>query len=146
MLTKKIKTRLLFLVSIILITLSFLIFIYLNLKQNILYFKTPSEIFTNTTIEASSMIRVGGMVKKDSIRQNNKEIRFILTDYKKELIVVYSGTVPNLFSEEQGAVVEGILNDKKYLIADRILAKHDENYMPQSAIDKMKNNGIWRGD
>ncbi len=130
MLTKKIKTRLLFLVSIILITLSFLTFIYLNLKQNILYFKTPSEIFTNTTIEASSMIRVGGMVKKDSIRQNNKEIRFILTDYKKELIVVYSGTVPNLFSEEQGAVVEGILNDKKYLIADRILAKHDENYMP----------------
>ena len=130
MLTKKIKTRLLFLVSIILITLSFLIFIYLNLKQNILYFKTPSEIFTNTKIEASSMIRVGGMVKKNSIRQNNKEIRFILTDYKKELIVVYSGTVPNLFSEEQGAVVEGILNDKKYLIADRILAKHDENYMP----------------
>ena len=130
MLTKKIKSRLLFLALISLITLSFLIFIYLNLKQNILYFKTPSEIFTNTTIEASSMIRVGGMVKKDAIRQNNKEITFILTDYKKELIVVYSGTVPNLFSEEQGAVVEGILNDKKYLIADRILAKHDENYMP----------------
>ena len=140
MLTKKIKTRLLFLVSIILITISFLIFIYLNLKQNILYFKTPSEIFTNTTIEASSMIRVGGMVKKDSIRQNNKEIRFILTDYKKELIVVYSGTVPNLFSEEQGAVVEGILNDKKYLIADRILAKHDENYMPPQMKKILKEN------
>ena len=140
MLTKKIKTRLLFLVSIILITLSFLIFIYLNLKQNILYFKTPSEIFTNTTIEASSMIRVGGMVKKDSIRQNNKEIRFILTDYKKELIVVYSGTVPNLFSEEQGAVVEGVLNDKKYLIADRILAKHDENYMPPQMKKILKEN------
>ena len=130
MLTKKIKTRLLFLVSIILITLSFLIFIYLNLKQNILYFKTTSEIFMNNSIEGNSMIRVGGMVKKDSIRQSNKEIKFILTDYKKELIVVYSGTVPNLFSEGQGAVVEGILNDKKYLIADRILAKHDENYMP----------------
>ena len=140
MLTKKIKTRLLFLVSIILITLSFLIFIYLNLKQNILYFKTPSEIFTNTTIEASSMIRVGGMVKKDSIQQNNKEIRFILTDYKKELIVVYSGTVPNLFSEEQGAVVEGVLNDKKYLIADRILAKHDENYMPPQMKKILKEN------
>ena len=140
MLTQKIKTRLLFLVSIILITLSFLIFIYLNLKQNILYFKTPSEIFTNTSIEASSMIRVGGMVKKDSIRQNNKEIRFILTDYKKELIVVYSGTVPNLFSEEQGAVVEGILNDKKYLIADRILAKHDENYMPPQMKKILKEN------
>ena len=140
MLTKKIKTRLLFLASIILITLSFLIFIYLNLKQNILYFKTPSEIFMNTTIEASSMIRVGGMVKKDSIPQNNKEIRFILTDYKKELIVVYSGTVPNLFSEEQGAVVEGILNDKKYLIADRILAKHDENYMPPQMKKILKEN------
>ena len=140
MLTKKIKTRLLFLVSIILITLSFLIFIYLNLKQNILYFKTPSEIFTNTTIEASSMIRVGGMVKKDSIRQNNKEIRFILTDYKKELIVVFSGTVPNLFSEEQGAVVEGVLNVKKYLIADRILAKHDENYMPPQMKKILKEN------
>ena len=140
MLTKKIKTRLLFLASITLITLSFLIFIYLNLKQNILYFKTPSEIFMNTSIEASSMIRVGGMVKKDSIRQNNKEIRFILTDYKKELIVVYSGTVPNLFSEEQGAVVEGILNDKKYLIADRILAKHDENYMPPQMKKILKEN------
>ena len=140
MLTKKIKSRLLFLALISLITLSFLIFIYLNLKQHILYFKTPSEIFTNTTIEASSMIRVGGMVKKDSIRQNNKEITFILTDYKKELIVVYSGTVPNLFSEGQGAVVEGILNDKKYLIADRILAKHDENYMPPQMKKILKEN------
>ena len=140
MLTKKIKSRLLFLALISLITLSFLIFIYLNLKQNILYFKTPSEIFTNTSIEASSMIRVGGMVKKDSIRQNNKEITFILTDYKKELIVVYSGSVQNLFSEEQGAVVEGILNDKKYLIADRILAKHDENYMPPQMKKILKEN------
>ena len=140
MLTKKIKTRLLFLVSIILITLSFLIFIYLNLKQNILYFKTPSEIFMNSPIEGNSMIRVGGMVKKDSILQNNEEIRFVLTDYERELIVVYSGTVPNLFSEEQGAVVEGILNDKKYLIADRILAKHDENYMPPQMKKILKEN------
>ena len=140
MLTKKIKTRLLFIISIILITLTFLIFIYLNLKQNILYFKTPSDIFMNSPIKGNSMIRVGGMVKKDSIRQSNKEIKFILTDYKKELIVVYSGAVPNLFSEEQGAVVEGILNDKKYLIADRILAKHDENYMPPQMKKILKEN------
>ncbi len=140
MLTKKIKTRLLFLFSIILIALSFLIFIYLNLKQNILYFKTTSEIFTDKPIERNSMIRVGGMVKKNSIRQTNKEIRFILTDYKKELIVVYSGAVPNLFTEGQGAVVEGILNDKKYLIADRILAKHDENYMPPQMKKILKEN------
>ena len=140
MLTKKIKTRLLFLASIILITLSFLFFVYLNLKQNILYFKTTSEIFTDKPIERNSMIRVGGMVKKNSIRQTNKEIRFILTDYKKELIVVYSGAVPNLFTEGQGAVVEGILNDKKYLIADRILAKHDENYMPPQMKKILKEN------
>ena len=140
MLTKKIKTRLLFLISIVFITVFFLIFIYFNLKQNILYFKTPSEIFTNNQIERNSMIRVGGMVKKDSILQNNDEIRFILTDYERELIVVYSGTVPNLFSEDQGAVVEGILNDKKYLIADRILAKHDENYMPPQMKKILKEN------
>ena len=140
MLTKKIKTRVLFLFLVLTISIIFLIFIYFNLKQNILYFKTPSEIFTNNQIERNSMIRVGGMVKKNSIRQNNKEIRFILTDYKKELIVVYSGTVPNLFSEEQGAVVEGTLNDKKYLIADRILAKHDENYMPPQMKKILKEN------
>ena len=138
MLTKKIKTRLLFLFSIILITISFLVFIYFNLKQNILYFKTPSEIFTNNGIENSTMVRVGGMVKKDSIQQTNKEIKFILTDYNKELIVVYNGAVPNLFSEERGAVVEGKLNDKKYLIADRILAKHDENYMPPQMKEILK--------
>ncbi len=140
MLTKKIKTRLLFLISIILVTLFFLVFIYFNLKQNILYFKTPSEVFNTNEIEGNSMVRVGGMVKKDSIQQNNREIKFILTDYKKELIVVYNGSVPNLFSEERGAVVEGRLNDRKYLVADRILAKHDENYMPPQIKEILKEN------
>ena len=140
MLTKKIKTRLLFLISIILVTLFFLVFIYFNLKQNILYFKTPSEVFNTNEIEGNSMVRVGGMVKKDSIQQNNREIKFILTDYKKELIVVYNGSVPNLFSEERGAVVEGRLNDRKYLVADRILAKHDENYMPPQMKEVLKEN------
>ena len=140
MLTKKIKTRLLFLISIILVSLFFLVFIYFNLKQNILYFKTPSEVFNTNEIEGNSMVRVGGMVKKDSIQQNNREIKFILTDYKKELIVVYNGSVPNLFSEERGAVVEGRLNDRKYLVADRILAKHDENYMPPQMKEILKEN------
>ena len=140
MLTKKIKTRLLFLISIILVTLFFLFFIYFNLKQNILYFKTPSEVFNTNETEGNSMVRVGGMVKKDSIQQNNREIKFILTDYKKELIVVYNGSVPNLFSEERGAVVEGRLNDRKYLVADRILAKHDENYMPPQMKEVLKEN------
>ena len=140
MLTKKIKTRLSFLISIIVITISFLVFIYFNLKQNILYFKTPSEVFKSNEVENRAMVRVGGMVKKDSIQQTNKEIKFILTDYKKELIVVYNGAVPNLFSEERGAVVEGKLNDKKYLIANRILAKHDENYMPPQMKKILKEN------
>ena len=127
---KKIKTRVLFLFSIVVVSILFLVFIYFNLKQNILYFKTPSEVFINNDIGKDTAVRVGGMVKKDSIEQNNQEIKFILTDYKKEIMVVYKGAVPNLFAEEKGAVVEGKLNDKKYLIANRILAKHDENYMP----------------
>ncbi len=130
MLTKKIKTRIVFILTITFLTLFLLVFVYLNLKQNILYFKTPSEIFSNNEIKKNTMVRVGGMVKKNSIKQNSKEIQFILTDYKKEIIVVYNGAVPNLFSEERGAVVEGKLSDKKFLIANRILAKHDENYMP----------------
>ena len=130
MLTKKIKTRIVFILTITFLTLFLLVFVYLNLKQNILYFKTPSEIFLNNQIKNNTMVRVGGMVKKNSIKQNSKEIQFILTDYKKEIIVVYKGAVPNLFSEERGAVVEGKLSDKKFLIANRILAKHDENYMP----------------
>ncbi len=130
MLTKKIKTRIVFILTITFLTLFLLVFVYLNLKQNILYFKTPSEIFSNNEIKNNTMVRVGGMVKKNSIKQNSKEIQFILTDYKKEIIVVYNGAVPNLFSEERGAVVEGKLSDKKFLIANRILAKHDENYMP----------------
>ena len=130
MLTKKIKTRFTFLLLIILISVSLLSFIYFKLKQNILYFKTPTDIFLSKSLDNNTLIRVGGMVKKDSIEQNNNEIKFVLTDFKKDLIVVYVGAVPNLFSEQSGAVVEGKLNDKRYLIANRILAKHDENYMP----------------
>ena len=130
MLTKKIKTRLLFLFFIIIVTLCFLVFVYFNLKQNILYFKTPLEIFKNNEVESRSIVRVGGMVKKDSVMMNNNKINFIITDFKNELYVTFSGTVPNLFEEEKGVVAEGFLNDKKLLVADKILAKHDENYMP----------------
>ena len=140
MLTKKIKIRILFLISVLLISILFLVFLYFNLKQNILYFKTPSEISLNKELDFNKLIRVGGMVKKNSIEQNDREIKFILTDYKNDLLVVYVGAVPNLFSEERGAVVEGKLNDKKYLIAERILAKHDENYMPPEMKKIFENN------
>ena len=80
------------------------------------------------------------MVKKNSIIISGEEINFIVTDFKNEIKVSYSGTVPNLFSEEKGVVAEGKLQDKKYFIADRILAKHDENYMPPELKEIMKKN------
>ena len=91
-------------------------------------------------ITSNKPIRVGGMVKEKSIKINNKEIKFIITDFKNEIIVSYTGTVPNLFSEGKGVVAEGKLRDKKFFIADRILAKHDENYMPPELIYIMKKN------
>ena len=79
-------------------------------------------------------------VKKNSLIVDNSEIKFIVTDFKNELNVSYSGTVPNLFSEGKGVVAEGKLQDRKYFIADRILAKHDENYMPPELKNIMKKN------
>ena len=98
-------------------------------KCNVVYFKSPSEINLLSEI-SKKKIRVGGMVKKDSVMMNNNKIDFIITDFKNELYVTFSGTVPNLFEEEKGVVAEGFLNDNKFLVADKILAKHDENYMP----------------
>ena len=115
-------------------------FILKSLTDNILYFKSPTDIQLSQDIIFNKKIRVGGMVKKNSININNKEIKFIITDLNNELVVSYSGTVPNLFSEGKGVVAEGRLQDKKFFIADRILAKHDENYMPPELKDLMKTN------
>ena len=138
MLTKKVKKRVSFL-SLLLISLVVAVFFILkSLTNNILYFKSPTDIQLSQDIISKKKIRVGGMVKKDSINMNNKEIKFIITDLKNELVVSYSGTVPNLFSEGKGVVAEGILKDKSFFIADRILAKHDEKYMPPELKDLMK--------
>tara|TARA_X000001036_G_C20173405_1_gene600395 strand:- start:104 stop:529 length:426 start_codon:yes stop_codon:yes gene_type:complete len=130
MLSKKVKNRILFLAVAILVSLISVFFILKSLNSNILYFNTPSEIKLREDIEIEKSMRIGGMVKKNSITTNKKEIKFVITDYKNEIIVSYSGTVPNLFSEEKGVVAEGKLKDKNFFIAKRILAKHDENYMP----------------
>ena len=130
MLTKKVKNRLLFLTSIIILSGLVILFIIKTLNKNLLYFRTPTEISQNNNIKVGKSFRVGGMVKPDSIFTSDKEIKFIITDFKNEIIVSYQGPVPNLFSEGKGVIAEGKLNDKKYFIADRILAKHDENYMP----------------
>ena len=126
---RKVKLRLLFIV-IILITLVLTTFLVLkSLEENVIYFQSPSEIKSLTEIDKSK-IRVGGMVKKNSITINSNEVNFIITDFKNEINVTYTGAVPNLFAEEKGVVAEGYLKDKKFFVAKKILAKHDENYMP----------------
>ncbi len=140
MLTKKVKKRVSFL-SLLLISLVIAVFFILkSLTSNILYFKSPTDIQLSKDIISEKKIRVGGMVKKSSIKIDNKEIKFIITDFKNEIFVSYSGTVPNLFSEGKGVVAEGRLKDKNFFVADRILAKHDEKYMPPELKDLMKPN------
>ena len=140
MLTKKTKKRASFLSLLLIFLIIAVFFILKSLTSNILYFKSPTDIQLSQDIIFSKKIRVGGMVKKNSININNKEIKFIITDLKNELAVSYSGTVPNLFSEGKGVVAEGKLQDKNFFIADRILAKHDEKYMPPELKDLMKKN------
>ena len=130
MLTKKVKNRILFLTFIFLLAIASILFIIKSLDKNILYFSSPSEIKKREDIPFGKAMRVGGMVKKDSITIDKKNIQFIVTDLENEILISYSGTVPNLFAEEKGVVAEGRLSDKNFFIADRILAKHDENYMP----------------
>ena len=140
MLYKKVKNRLLFITLLLLVSLVVVFFSIKTLNNNLLYFKSPTDIFENQNIQFQKKIRLGGMVKKNSIVVNNKEIKFIITDYKNEIIVSYSGSIPNLFLEEKGVVAEGVLKDKKYFVADRILAKHDENYMPPDIKNLKKND------
>ena len=114
-----------------LISVAIVIFVVLrSLEENVVYFFTPTEIYNKTNISFNKKIRVGGLVKMNSISKNQTSINFVITDLKKEIVVSYNGLVPNLFSEGKGVVAEGKLKDKKYFIADKILAKHDENYMP----------------
>ena len=126
---RKVKLRFFF-VSLILVTVVLSVFLIIkSLEENVIFFKSPTEIKELSEINEKK-IRIGGMVKKDSISIISKEINFVVTDFKNEINVVYSGVVPNLFSEEKGVVAEGYLKDKNFFLATKILAKHDENYMP----------------
>ena len=140
MLPKKVKKRASLLVIKLLASIIGVFFILQSLNKNILYFKSPTDIKNNQNINFDKKIRVGGMVKKNSLIIKEEEIKFIITDFNNELNISFSGTVPNLFSEEKGVVAEGKLQDKTFFIADRILAKHDENYMPPELKDMMKKN------
>ncbi len=126
---RKVKLRFFF-VLLILVTLILSVFLILrSLEENVVYFQSPTEIKFLSEIDKKK-IRVGGMVKVDSISMEAKKIKFIITDFKNEINVIYSGAVPNLFTEGKGVVAEGYLKDKNYFLATKILAKHDENYMP----------------
>ena len=136
---RKVKLRFLF-IFLILITLILTVFLILkSLEENVVYFQSPSEIKVLSELE-NKKIRVGGMVKKDTLKIKDQEIRFIITDFKNEINVSFKGTIPNLFAEEKGVVAEGKLQDRKFFTADRILAKHDENYMPPELGNIMKEN------
>ena len=135
---KKVKLRILFLASI-LISIILLVFLVLkSLEENVVYFQSPSEI-KNLNEITNKKIRIGGMVKENSIIITSKKINFIITDFKSEINVTYSGSVPNLFEEGKGVVAEGYLKDRNYLNAVKILAKHDENYMPPEVKEALGN-------
>ena len=126
---RKVKLRFIFVV-LILITFILTIFLILkSLEENVVYFQSPTDINELSEIDTKK-IRIGGMVKKNSVRISSNELKFIISDFKNEIIVIYSGVVPNLFEEEKGVVAEGYLKDRKIFLATKILAKHDENYMP----------------
>ena len=140
MLQKKVKKRASLLTLFLLVSVLAIFLILKSLNKNILYFKSPTDIYIIQDLDFNKKIRVGGMVNKNSVTINDEEIKFVITDFKNELKISYSGTVPNLFSEEKGIVAEGQLQDKTFFIADRILAKHDENYMPPELKNIMKQN------
>ena len=126
---RKVKLRFFFILLIITTSALSVFLLIKSLEENVIFFKSPTEIKTLSEIDKKK-IRIGGMVKKDSITMISKEIKFIVTDFKNEINVIYSGVVPNLFAEEKGVVAEGYLKDKNFFLATKILAKHDENYMP----------------
>ena len=126
---RKVKLRFLFIISALIILILSAFLILNSLKENVVYFQSPSDIKNLPEIEKKK-IRVGGMVKKDSITMESNQVNFVITDFKNELDVSFSGIVPNLFSEGKGVVAEGYLKDRNFFLATKILAKHDENYMP----------------
>ncbi len=140
MLNLKVKNRLFIFIALSIVSILIIGLIFKALEDNVLYFYSPTEIKNGNEIVLKKNIRIGGMVKDGSIQSNANEIKFIVTDFKNEIIVSYKGTVPALFAEGKGAVVEGKLKDKKFFLANRILAKHDENYMPPEIKESLEKN------
>ena len=141
MLGRKVKSRITILILFLIVSAVLVVFVLRSLEENVVYFFSPTEVNDKENISFNKTIRIGGLVKKNSINKKKNSINFVITDLNNEIVVSYSGSVPNLFSEEKGVVAEGKLKDKKYFIAEKILAKHDENYMPpevSKALEKAK--------
>jgi len=142
MLSRKVKLRITILTLFLIASALLVVFVLRSLEENVVYFFSPTEVNNKENISFNETIRIGGLVKKNSINKEKNSINFVITDLNNEIVVSYSGSVPNLFSEEKGVVAEGKLKDKKYFIAEKILAKHDENYMPpevNKALEESKN-------
>ena len=136
---KKVKLRAFFIILIFLSVTLTIFLVFKALEENVVYFKSPTEVKNLPELETKK-IRVGGMVKENAIITNDSEINFTITDYKNELVVSFKGSVPNLFEEGKGVVAEGFLKDRSYFNAIKILAKHDENYMPPEVNEALKDN------
>ena len=130
MLSKKVRSRIVILTLLLALAIAVVYGVLKSLEENVVYFFSPTELYNKEDIPFNKKIRVGGLVKEGSITNDQTSVNFIVTDLNNEIIVSYKGSLPNLFSEGKGVVAEGKLKDKKYFIADKILAKHDENYMP----------------
>ncbi len=138
-----VKKRLYFFLVSIITTLVIGKFVFDSLKINSVYFFSPTDL-KNINEIPNGLIRVGGMIKIKSLSKKGNQYSFIVTDFKNEIMVNYTGIKPNLFEEGQGAVVEGKLNTRTNLVATKILAKHDENYMPKEVADVLKKTGNWK--
>ena len=139
MITKKVRSRIIFSIIIVFLASAVLYITFKSLEENVVYFYSPTDIYNKNYTLTNKTIRVGGLVKEKSINKKETSINFIITDLKNEIIISYKGLLPNLFSEGKGVIAEGKLKDKKYFVAEKILAKHDENYMPpeiKSSLEK----------
>ena len=142
MLSKKTRTRIVFTTFLLVASIVVVFVVLKSLEENVVYFFSPTELYNKEDVSFNKKIRVGGLVKEGSITNDQTSVNFIVTDLNKEIIVSFNGSLPSLYSEGKGVIAEGKLKDKKYFIADKILAKHDENYMPpevSKALEKAKN-------
>ena len=138
--SKAVKSKIYLFIFLLIIAVMLYFFLVRSLEKNVVYFFSPTEIYNDESISLNKKIRVGGLVKIGSVNKNDNSLDFIVTDLKNEIIVNYKGLVPNLFSEGKGVIAEGFLKDRKFFVANKILAKHDENYMPPEVSSMLEKN------